>query len=64
MQNYYEKELQPIIDEKSEYPIQVKFFGDTHQAKHMSLNLESIESIQAFLEIVKEDLLKKDLKNY
>lgn len=62
--SYYDNELQQIIDEKSDYPASIKVYGTTCQTKNMALNLDSIESIRAFLDIIEEDLLKKDLKNY
>lgn len=60
MGNYYDKELQPLLtlNNKDIKPVKVKFISDKYTTKWLNINLDSIESIQAFLEILKEDLEK------
>jgi len=55
---YYDKQLKIIADDKSEYPLAVKFFSNTKETKYLTLGIESIEAIESLLESVKSELTK------
>ena len=59
MGNYYDSELQRVLPdtEKNEL-VSIKLMnGFSHnETKWMSLNLDSIDSLQAFIDILREDL--------
>ena len=61
MTNYYDKELQPLvtINNKIPLPVKVKFINDKYCTKWLNINLDSIESVQALLDILKQDLENK-----
>lgn len=59
MQSYYDNQLQAIVNKKSQH-MTIKVYGDNFSTNHLSLNLESIESIRAFLDIVEEYLKKEE----
>ena len=57
--NYYEKQLQPIIDQTQTNPGEIftlKIRNSNYETKWLSLNLESAESLKAFSDILFEVL--------
>jgi hypothetical protein len=62
MTNYYDKELQRVLPDKGEV-VNIKISNGTKSTdtKWLSLNLDSIDSLQAFIDIIKEDLEKEQL---
>jgi hypothetical protein len=57
MGNYYDEELQRVVPKEGiKSGIKIKVVNDDQSTKWMDLNLDSIESIQAFIDIIKEDL--------
>lgn len=52
--SYYDDELQLILN--TNHSFKFKITGNNNDTKFMNINLDSIESLQAFLVIVKEDL--------
>ena len=57
MGNYYDSELQKVLPKEGEIvSIQLRN-GDTQEStKWISLNLDSIDSLQAFIDIVRGEL--------
>ncbi|MCP4369932.1 MAG: hypothetical protein GY797_17725 [Deltaproteobacteria bacterium] len=57
MKTYYSNEMQLMVPEKGEEcAVKIKLTNQTHCTKWMDLNLDSIESLQALIDILKEDL--------
>ncbi len=56
--SFYDRELQGLVPKKGIKPeIKIKLANeDNKSTKWMNLNLDSIESLQAFIDIIKEDL--------
>jgi len=60
MTNYYDSELGRVLPRvDDEYGVSIKVNGAGESTKWMRLNLESIEILKDFLDIIKEDLEKK-----
>jgi len=60
MKNYYDKELQRVLPTTANETVMLKIVNDDRSTKWLNINLESIESLQAFLDIVKEDLEEEE----
>ncbi len=60
MTNYYDKQLQRVLPKENNLKgeIKIKVVNDDQSTNWMSLNLDSIDSLQAFIDILKEDLEK------
>lgn len=60
MRNYYDRELQTVIPSSGENAkeIKIKVVNGDRSTKWLSLNIDSVESFQAFLDIVREDIVK------
>lgn len=56
--NYYDKQLQMVLPvlNSNEGEIKIKVVRDDRSTKWMNLNLDSIESLQAFIDILREYL--------
>lgn len=59
MKDYYSRQLQPIIDSMQKNPddiVTIKVHSESYDTKYLSLNLDSVESLKAFLDIANEIL--------
>lgn len=61
MGNYYDDQLQPVLPDKGDkFGVRIKVSSHKGTSKWLNLNLECIESLQAFIDILKEDLEKEE----